>query len=225
MIRERHIILGVTAVTLVLIVILLLLPKGRVPQPDLLPWQIALQPSGTTRVFGIELGSTPLGMAVDRFREQPELTLFVARDGSKKLEAFFDQVDLHGLRAKIVLVVEATQEQLEPLLQRGARVATLGSGARKVTLRGADQTLVASWPVAAVTYLPKSNLEPELVTQRFGEPLQRVVGDEGLEHWLYPQLGLEVLLNPDGPEVLQYVQPGRFSEISGPLMRQSASGQ
>ena len=60
-------------------------------------------------------------------------------------------------------------------------------------------------------------------SQRFGPPAQRIRGNEHLEHWLYPALGLSLALDSQGKEVLQYVAPAQFGQLRDPLVARAAS--
>jgi hypothetical protein len=39
----------------------------------------------------------------------------------------------------------------------------------------------------------------------------------GVEHWLYPEKGLDLMLNDSGKEVLQYVAPREFATLARPF--------
>ena len=60
------------------------------------------------------------------------------------------------------------------------------------------------------------------MAQRFGEPLRRIQEAGGISHWLYPDKGLDIAINPDGKEVLQYINPADFSRIIEPLQNNAA---
>lgn len=218
---QRYTFLGVLAFTLLALAIGLFMP-GKSPQgPVYLPWQIEQTAAGSSRVFGLELGKSTLREAQLRFEEAYEVSMFARDDGSKVVEAYFDTIALSGLRARVVLVMALSPEQLEGFYERGVRIATMGSGTRKVTLADSDLQQLASLPFASLTYIPKANLSAELVEARFGKPAERIreKGTETLvEHWLYPQLGLDLTLHEKGKEVLQYVQPAKFEALRQPLL-------
>ncbi len=215
---ERHIFLAVLAFTLVALAVAFLLPGRSVDKPDNLPWQIEQLNDGGTRVFGIELAGTTLGEVERLLREPAEVSLFDRGEGRRVVEAYFDNVDLSGLRARMVLVMDLSQEQLDAMFARGVRIATMGSGTRKVTLADDDMSTLRTTPVVAITYIPRINLEATMIENRFGVPAQRVLEKEGeIEHWLYPDKGLDIALDPEGKEVLQYVPPNRFESLLRPL--------
>ena len=48
---------------------------------------------------------------------------------------------------------------------------------------------------------------------------------EGAEHLLYPELGLDLILNPEGKEILQYVAPRDFRRLQAPLLARPQADQ
>ncbi|MCW8919664.1 MAG: hypothetical protein OQL08_12735 [Gammaproteobacteria bacterium] len=226
---ERYIFLGVLLFTLLALAIGIMVPGNGKPEapPEAvyLPWQVDLTASGSSRVLGLELGHSTLAEAQQRFRAPYEVSLFAHDGGERVVEAYFDSITLNGLRARVVLVMALTPEQLDGLYGRGVRIATLGSGSRKVTLADSDLQQLAALPFTSLTYIPKLDLSAELIEARFGLPAERVRErrDEGrVEHWLYPQLGLDVALHEKGKEVLQYVPPAHFERLRRPLLEQGA---
>jgi hypothetical protein len=57
------------------------------------------------------------------------------------------------------------------------------------------------------------------VTSRFGRPSERIRSSESVEHYLYPDRGLDVVLDSKGKELLQYVAPQQFELLREPLLR------
>lgn len=219
---ERHTFLAVLAVTIVVLVVAMFIPGQQGEKPSNLPWQIEQTASGATRVFGIELGKTTLGGVEALIREPAEVSLFAKDDGQRVVEAYFDNVDLSGLRARMVLVMALGQEEIGAMFERGARIATMGSGTRKVTLSDEDMLRVRNTPVAVITYIPRINLDASMIEKRFGTPSQRIKEEDGvIEHWLYPEKGLDIALDPEGKEVLQYVRPDRFDSLLRPLQEKA----
>ncbi len=219
---ERHVFLGVVLLTLVALGIAMLLPGNAPTGPTYLPWQVERTASGSSRVFGLELGHSTLQEARQRFEESYEVSLFARDDGEKVVEAYFDTIALSGLRARVVMVMELSKAQLDGFYERGVRIATMGSGTRKVTLSDNDLAALANMPIGSLTYIPKANLDAALVAARFGQPAERIRelgGEAAVEHWLYPQLGLDVTLHEKGKEVLQYVQPAHFDALRTPLLQ------
>ncbi len=209
----------VLVLALVAVAAAVFLPGGRKAEPPRhLPWQIELLPDGGSRVFGITLGRTTLGEMERQLGEEAEVSLFATDDGERVVEAYFNDVTLDGLKARMVAVLDFPPEVLEQLFDRGARIASLARGERKVTLSDPDLALARRTPVVAITYLPRIDLEEPLLLRRFGEPDRRIAEPGGeVVHWLYPERGLDLAVSREAKEVLQYVAPRDFSRLLEPL--------
>jgi hypothetical protein len=217
---DRYTFLSVLAVTLVALALAIFIPGKEVEVPRSMPWQVEQTEGGSTRVFGIELGSTTLAEVEAIIKEEAEVSLFARDEGRRVVEAYFDNVDFRGLRARMVLVMALEPEEVDGMFERGVRIANMGGGSRKVTLSDEDLRLVGDTPVGVITYIPRSNLDAETIERRFGTPAQRIKEKDGvIEHWLYPEKGLDIALDTDGKEVLQYVTPERFDSLLQPLLR------
>ncbi len=195
------------------------------------PWQIEQLPSGHIRVFSLTLGQSSLNDAQQLFKEMAEITLFMPakekqsstkseqrRASRKGVEAFFTQVRTGGLKAKMVISIDIPENEINAMYNRGVRIATLGSGTRKVTLSDADVIKVRTLPISSITWLPSINLKANLIEKRFGQPAEKrpdPVSDA--IHWLYPELGLDIVLSETQKEVIQYIEPDRFDELLEPL--------
>ncbi|OGS90484.1 MAG: hypothetical protein A2Z95_04600 [Gallionellales bacterium GWA2_60_18] len=198
-----------------------LLPGEPVNKADL-PWNIEHPAPGATRVFGLTLGTSTTNDAEQYFREEAKISLFKSPQGVLTVEAFFEQVNLAELKAKIVVSVAVSEAELQGMYERGLRMSGIASG-KKVTLTADDTARVRALPIAGLTYMPSVRLEEELIGKRFGPPSQRIREKEsGALHWLYPQHGLDITLGSDGRPVLQYVPPGEFDKLLQPL---SAGGE
>lgn len=184
------------------------------------PWQIEKMADGSTKVFQIHLGHTSLKQAENLFKEAAEITLFAPRNGIPVIEAYFNDLTIGGLKAKLVTTIDLNQETINAIFDRGERISTMGSGTRKVTLSDMDLMLVRAAMITTLTYIPAVNLDAESIRKRFGEP-QQILPDGDSEHWLYPEKGLDVVLNQNAKEVLQYTLPGEFDKIMQPFVKQS----
>jgi len=223
---ERRLVLTLLAMTLLALGLALLLPGGRAVDPDpKLPWRIVVGADGSARVFGLTLGHSTLAEAQRLLGDNGELTLFAARDGRLTLEAYFDQVALSGLRARMVLTLELPRGQLQALYDRGVRVSRLGSGETKVIPSERDRADVVRAPLHDITYLPLADIPEEVLVKRFGPPGERIPVGGGIVHWLYPDQGLDIIVDPRHKEVFQYVSPRDFTRlVRGPL-RALAKGE
>ncbi len=217
--------LAVLLFTAVLFLIASLLPDELTsPQIDT-PWNVTINTVGDSHLFGITLGKSSVGEAEQYWREAPEITLFIPPAGAPKVEAYFQQVVLGGIRASIIAEVSLPDEQLQQLIADGARISTQGDGSRKVMLDGAGARIVEQSPISSLTYLPKANLSAEVIRKRFGNPDRIFHHDqEKIEHWIYPRIGLDLVLSAETKEVLQYVRPAEFERLLTPLQQRFSDG-
>ncbi len=196
-------------------------PGGQSSTPGQdLPWQIAVGPDGTTStVFGLTVGESALRDAVTKLGRRYELGLFEGREGRLSLEAYFRDAVVGGLNVRLVLAVRLPETALAALKTHVGEGKPTASGIRRYPVAEADHDLAMQGVVAAITYLPVVKFDAELVRQRFGEPAERIAA-EGGAHWLYPALGLDLLLGDNGEALLQYAPPVEFDErLRAPLRK------
>ncbi|MCI0507576.1 MAG: hypothetical protein L0Z73_15900, partial [Gammaproteobacteria bacterium] len=127
---DTKIISGVVAFAVIVLVIGLMIPRGEQPLAQTFPWQIEHTQNGSTQVFGLILGESTLQQAEQVFQAETELSLFEPADENSQriIEAYFDKVNLGGLSARVVIVMDVTPEQLRAMYERGTRISTLGDG-------------------------------------------------------------------------------------------------
>jgi hypothetical protein len=56
-----------------------------------------------------------------------------------------------------------------------------------------------------------------VILARFGQPDKKIALAE-VTHYLYPDKGLDIALYKDAKDVLQYVSPQAFSQLTQPLV-------
>jgi hypothetical protein len=218
---DKKIFLGVLALFFVSFFLLLAAPDNSVDTPDTLPWKIAHPTPDTTRIFGITLGKTSLDEAAETFKLQAdiEVSLFMPTDGKLGVEAFFEEVNFNGLKAKIVMNLDIPTAELTGMFERGLRINNTPSG-KRITLTADDLARAKQAPIATLTYLPTVKLEEAVIAKRFGEPAMRIKETEsGTIHWLYPQHGLDIVLGGSEKPLLQYVPVKDFELLREPLLK------
>jgi hypothetical protein len=199
-----------------------------VPPPlasDELPWRIIPDEQGNSKVFGLTLGAATLADALQRFGDAPELAVLIAantpqgkeaQDATR--EAYYSQINLGFLQGRLILTLATTPETLALLLARASKGEYLGNGSRKFTLAPEDVGRALRLPLAALTLIPNANLDAEVIAARFGEPAIILPMGDTLRHYLYPDQGLDIVLDAKGKEVLQYVPPRDFARrVQAPL--------
>lgn len=203
--------------TAILFVVAMLLPDDHTTDPTLTPWHVTLSPQGNSQLLGITLHESTLQQVTERWKETPKVTLFMG-EKQQKVEAYFQQLNLGGIRASAVAEIAVTAEELQQLIDHGARISTQGDGSRKVLLDGVGMTLIEQRPISSLTYLPKADLPTNIIEKRFGLP-SKIYPDpkEGIDHWLYPLMGLDIAVSNESKEVLQFVSPREIERLRGPL--------
>ncbi len=209
-----------SATALILLAVIMIPGEPPAQRPELFPWNLGQDAQGHNRVIGLVLGVSTLEEARQLFREEGETALFVEPDGDFFLEAYLKGISLNGLKADLVLNLEVDPDQAAAMFDRGVRMKSLESGNRRVDLASQDQQTLAKSVIRSLTLVPGSDLDPETLVRRFGEPAQRrTEGDSDIVHWLYPDRGLEIVVDPEGKEMLQYVNPDEFDRLVKPLQQ------
>lgn len=209
---------------LAFIVVLLFAPMVLSPTPDNqkgeavagLPWQIEVLPDGASRVFQLSLGQSTLADARARFGEG-EMALVAAPGEVETLEYYFDTVTAGAVTGKMIVTADLAAEVVTAMRQRATKTEYMQSNAKKSVLAEADQPAALAAPIRALAFVPSINLDETMITQRFGTPAERIKSGDNLEHLLYPDRGLEIRLDTEAKEVLQYVAPRDFARLREPL--------
>lgn len=185
-----------------------------------LPWQVERLADGRTRVFGLTLGLSTLGDA-DRGGMLQVAVVAGPRD-SGALEGYLDPFNAGFVAGRLVLSAASDEAQRQGWRERATRRegGDRGGQALRHGLAGADRAEALRATIVGLTFIPNAQLDAATLRQRFGEPHERLPGsDARLEHWLYPALGLAVVLDAEGREVLQYVAPAEFeARLRAPLV-------
>lgn len=181
------------------------------------PWSITAHPDGTTEVFGLHLGASTLGEALTALGGGAEIALMLTRDRPATLEAYLESASAGFVTGKMVLTASLPAEVTDAMQTRAVKVEALPSGARRLHLAADDRQRARDAKLDAVTFIPSVNLDEATVIQRFGTPGERIRANAQSEHFLYADKGLDLMLDANGKELLQYVAPRDFARLRGPL--------
>ena len=172
-----------------------------------LPWQIDKLTGGDTQVFGITLGRTTLGEAIELLGDDLDLAIIAAPHEAGVLEAYYSRYSAGPITGKLILMMGIAPETLLTLRKRAFK----DGGTRKYHLHPDDLPFAYRAPVRVITFLPSLNLDKEIIQARFGIPAEIIPVHSQQQHLLYPEKGLDIILNTDNKEVLQYLSPDKFS--------------
>lgn len=185
-----------------------------------LPWQIEALPDGASRVAGLTLGGGTLADARSRFGADSELAIVIAPGETGSLECYFENATLGAVTGKLILTADVPPATIAGMLQRAVKAEYMQSSTKKITLSEQDRTVAWTAPIKAMAFMPSINLDEGIILQRFGQPAERIWASAQVEHLLYPKLGLDIVLDTEGKELLQYVAPRDFARLREPLKAQ-----
>lgn len=198
-------------------------PATMQPRTDL-PWQITVNPDGSSRVFDLELGSATLADAMAKFGGLEGLAVFEPKDGPLALEGYFGNVQLGPLTAKVIIGLAASSAELEAIRATSIKREGSPTGDWKYILGDTPQQH-AGRRVRVISYVPGTrSLDADFFRQRFGEPDAWLQENERAVSWFYPRIGLSVLIDDNAREVLEYLPPRDFVMPDG-VERASPTGQ
>jgi hypothetical protein len=215
---------GLAVLVVALALPLLHLAGGGAPVvvSDGLPWQVQRQ-GETVRVFGLTLPGSTLGDAQGQWGDGLQVAVMAARGRPGALEAYVERHEAGGIVGRLVLATELPPEAVTRLQENAAKIEPVDADTRRYALRAEDRAALARTALVGITFLPSVNLDAVTLRQRFGEPAETRREGERLQHWLYPALGLAIVLDAEGKEVLQYVAPAEFERrLRAPLLNATA---
>ena len=182
-----------------------------------LPWQIEILPDGSTKVFGLQVGSSRLSDAIEILGGDMDLAIIAAADEPGNLEMYYGHYKAGLLSGKLILQTHASEQDIKRWSDNSPKFDYMASGlAKKHILLDDDLPQVLDQVIISLTFIPAVNLDEEVILARFGEPETRI-RLSGVTHYLYPEKGLDIALHESSKEVLQYVSPDVFQQLVEPL--------
>lgn len=182
-----------------------------------LPWNIVTRDDGLSEVFGLTLEQTTLGEALQLLGEDHQLAIIANQDNYSALEVYYSHFASGPLKGKLILVIDAPLQALKDIQDNPAAASYMASGARRFSLSADDLVQAQQWPVKSLSFIPATNLKQEIFEQRFGAPTEIIAESETTRHLLYPELGLDIVVNDEAKEQLIYIAPRAFDTLRAPL--------
>ena len=183
-----------------------------------LPWQIESHSNGTSTVFGITLGATTLSQAGNILGINREVAVLIDKNDHASLEMYYSHFRSGPLAGKLVITADASAQMAAQIAEQSSAGEFLSTGSRRFSLGfnelGSDGDLL----VKTIVFIPSSNLDRQVIEGRFGKAAQ-VITVEQSQHFLYPEKGLDVVLNKEGKETFQYIAPKDFELLRQPLQQ------
>jgi hypothetical protein len=197
----------IALLAIILIAASLLFFKDNEPGNDAavtgLPWQINILQDGSTEVFGITLGQTTFGETLELHGDDLQLAIIAAPQETGTLEAYYSRYSAGPITGKLLLILDVAPDVLVSLRER----AFQEGGMRRYRLHPDDMPVAYQAPVKVINFLPSFRLDEDVAQSRFGTPAEIIQIGTGEKHLLYPEKGLDLILNTEGKDVLQYLPP------------------
>jgi hypothetical protein len=211
--------LFIFALVILAIILPFFLPNGHdgKEQDRNLPWQIETDGQGGSKVFGLTFGVSTISDLQKQFGYEPEIAIIAAPGESGTLEVYYQQVTLGFVLGRLIVTTDLPPAQIAAMKERALKSEYMESSTRKYTLIPADLAIVTQTPIFAMSLIPNSNLDEAAVVQRFGQPAERIQIAEKRIHLLYPEHGLDIQVDSEGKELLQYIAPRNFARLREPL--------
>ena len=181
------------------------------------PWQVTVNPDGSSQALGFTLGTSTLADVRQRHGVDVQIAIVAAPGEDGTLEAYVDPAPAGLIAGKLVVTAALPAEALGTMRARSPKSQFMGSTTRKYALTAADEAQALNARITSLAFIPQASLDAEVVLARFGKPAERLRSNAHQEHFLYPAQGMDVIVDSEGKELIQYVAPRDFARLRQPL--------
>lgn len=193
------------------LLILLFQPERDVIDNRHLPWNAQFDKSGKLHALGLTIDESTLADAMTLYGKDVEVKIFSDIDESNKsLEAYFPVMYIGSIKAALAVRLEVSQTELDAAYEMGKKITTTTSGTREIELYSSEVEKLLSKKITSLTLVPRNHLTERAISMRFGEPDHKEMQSDNLPHWFFDKLGLEMIIDQEGPEALQYTATSRL---------------
>lgn len=188
-----------------LLLILLFQPDRDAIDTTHLPWNAQFDKSGKLHALGLTIHESSLADAMALYGKDVEVKIFSDIDESNKsLEAYFPVMYIGSIKAALAVRLEVSHAELDAAYEMGKKITTTTSGIREIELYSSEVEKLLSKNITSLTLVPRNHLTERAISMRFGEPDHKEIQSDNLPHWFFNKLGLEMIIDQEGPEALQY---------------------
>ncbi len=188
-----------------LLIILNFQPDREAIDNSHLPWNAQFDKSGKLHALGLTVHESTLADAMTLYGKDVEVKIFSDFDESNKsLEAYFPVMYIGSIKAALALRLEVSQAELDAAYEMGKTITTNTSGIREVELYSSEVEKLFPKKITSLTLIPRNHLTERAISMRFGEPDHKEIQSDNLPHWFFNKRGLEMIIDQEGPEALQY---------------------
>lgn len=134
--------LSLIALVLVALIVPFFIPgsskqEGVDPNANL-PWQIVVDGQGGNEVFGLKPGVSTLGDVRRRLGDEIEVAIIAEPNEIGSLEAYYSQVPLGFVLARMIVTVDAAEDAISAMRERAVKAKHMESTTRRITLHPDD---------------------------------------------------------------------------------------
>ncbi|NPA71316.1 MAG: hypothetical protein GXO35_00680 [Gammaproteobacteria bacterium] len=188
-----------------LVLVIVIQPQRESIDPSHLPWNAHFEPSGKLTALGLTINQSTLADAMALYGKDVEVKLFSDLDErNKSIEAYFPVIYIGSIKSALALKLDLTDDELDAAYELGKKITVTTAGGREIELYHAEVAKLLNKKFTSVTLVPRNHLTERAIKMRFGEPDRKEVQSDGLPHWFFDKLGLEMIIDEEGPEALQY---------------------
>lgn len=186
---------------------LLLLPEpAQQPDKSALPWNSFRDEQGRVHALGLVIGQSTLRDAMARFGKDVEIKEFANKDLQPiSLEAYFPYIYIMSIKSPLILRLHVSPQRMQALLEEAPGIRGTPTGDKEVLISDFQARTLLDSPIESITLPVSRDLPEAAILKRFGTPTyKRKNPADNTERWIYPEKGLEIIVDPEGKEVLEW---------------------
>ncbi|MGM0541053.1 MAG: hypothetical protein ACQEQR_01290 [Pseudomonadota bacterium] len=190
---------------IVFLLILLYQPDREAIDKTQLPWNAQFDTSRNLHALGLTIHDSSLADAMTLYGKDVEVKIFSDHDESNKsLEAYFPVMYIGSIKAALAVRLGVSPAELDAAYEKGKKITTTATGTREVELYNSEMEKLLSKKITSLTLIPRNHLTERAISKRFGEPDRKEIQSDNLPHWFFDKRGLEIIIDQEGPDALQY---------------------
>jgi len=191
----------------VFLLLLVFQPERETVEPTHLPWNSYYDEQGNLNALGLKLNHSTLNDVMRLYGKDVEVKMFSdINESNKSIEAYFPVMYIGSIKAAIALRLDVDMETLDSTFEAGKKITMSQSGGREVELYSTDVAKFLDTTFSSITLVPRKHLTDRAIETRFGKADRSEVQSDGLLHLFFNEKGLEMIVDEEGPEALQFSQ-------------------
>lgn len=202
---EKKIILNILLGSIVIFIVLYFNKKvTHLPKVNMMPWESFKDENNQTVAFGITINKSKLKDAMQYFGNEVETALFENKDKSYDLEAYFANTKIAGFSVKIILGLKLDFNNLEFFKNNIKKITKLPTSNIKYELKSNVNNELLNTVISNISVIPYTDLATKTIISHFGSPDNIIKENNNIQLWQYKNKGLEIIIDKENKEILQY---------------------